>query len=206
MPSHSIGSVGFGSDGYLYASGGDGAVPWAVDWGQFGGSVVGSPTPVNPCGDPPGSAGVANTSPTGRGGALRSQSLRRPAGEPALLNGTIIRINPATGAGAPGNPLAGSASPNQQRAVAYGLRNPLRFAVRPGTSELWIGDVGWSRTEEINRLAAPAAAPVENFGWPCYEGPTTQAGYSPLTMCQELYAAGSGAITNAAYTYRQGVE
>src|SRR5688500_3793403 len=79
MPSHSIGSLGFGSDGYLYASGGDGAVPWAVDWGQFGGSVVGSPTPVNPCGDPPGSAGVANTSPTGRGGALRSQSLRRPA-------------------------------------------------------------------------------------------------------------------------------
>src|SRR5688500_17494611 len=175
MPSHSIGSLGFGSDGYLYASGGDGAVPWAVDWGQFGGSVVGSPTPVNPCGDPPGSAGVANTSPTGRGGALRSQSLRRPAGEPALLNGTIIRINPTTGAGAPGNPLAGSASPNKQRIVAYGLRNPFRFAVRPGTSELWIGDVGWSRTEEINRLAAPAAAPVENFGWPCYEGPTTQA-------------------------------
>jgi glucose/arabinose dehydrogenase len=205
MPSHSIGSLGFGSDGYLYASGGEGAVPWAVDYGQFGGTE-GSPTPVNPCGDPPGSAGVANTSPSGRGGALRSQSLGRPAGEPALLNGTIIRINPTTGAAAPGNPLGGSASPNRQRIVAYGLRNPFRFAVRPGTSELWIGDVGWSRSEEINRLTAPTTAPVENFGWPCYEGPTTQPGYSPLTTCQDLYAAGPSAISQAVYTYRQGFE
>ncbi len=205
MPSHSIGSLGFGSDGYLYASGGEGAVPWAVDYGQYGGST-GSPTPANPCGDPPGGIGVKNTSPSGRGGALRSQGLRRPAGEHVPLNGTIIRINPATGAAAPTNPLAGSASPNAARIVAYGLRNPFRFAMRPGTSELWIGDVGWSRTEEINRLVAPAAAPIENFGWPCYEGPARQSGYEPLTMCQDLYAAGPGAITNAAYTYRQGVE
>ena len=45
-PSHSIGSLAFGSDGALYVSGGDGASFNFVDYGQDGG-------PVNPCGDPP---------------------------------------------------------------------------------------------------------------------------------------------------------
>src|SRR5499427_6061851 len=31
---------------------------------------------------------------------------------------------------------------NARRIVAYGLRNPFRFTQRPGTGELWIGDVG----------------------------------------------------------------
>ena len=34
------------------------------------------------------------------GGALRAQSPRRAAGEPRLLNGAILRVDPATGAGA----------------------------------------------------------------------------------------------------------
>ena len=39
--------------------------------------------------------------------------------------------------------------------MAYGLRNPFRFAIRPGTNEVWLGDVGWNTTEEINRVANP---------------------------------------------------
>ena len=53
--------------------------------------------------------------------------------------------------------------------MAHGLRNPYRFTVRPGTNDIYIGDVGWNTWEEIDRLPS-SAAPVENFGWPCYEG------------------------------------
>jgi glucose/arabinose dehydrogenase len=65
-PSHSIGTVEFGRDGALYASGGDGASFGFADWGQAG-------NPVNPCGDPPGGT---LSPPTAEGGALRSQDLR----------------------------------------------------------------------------------------------------------------------------------
>jgi uncharacterized repeat protein (TIGR01451 family) len=64
-PSHSIGTIAFGPDGALYVSGGDGASFNFADYGQAGGSLAGTPTPVNPCGDP------AN-----EGGALRSQDIR----------------------------------------------------------------------------------------------------------------------------------
>ena len=205
FPSHSIGDLAFGPDGYLYASGGEGATPWAADWGQHGGSA-GSPVPANPCGDPPGGIGVANTRPSGRGGGLRSQSLGRPSGEPVVLNGTIIRVDPSTGAAAPGNPLAGHASANARKVVAYGLRNPFRITFRPGANELWIGDVGWNRREEIERLVTPSAGPVENFGWPCYEGVQQRSGYTGLTQCIDLYAAGAAAVTAPFFTYQHGVE
>ena len=32
----------------------------------------------------------------------------------------------------------------------YGVRNPFRFAVEPGTGEIWFGDVGWNTWEEVN--------------------------------------------------------
>src|SRR4051812_33942426 len=104
-PSHSIGDLNFGPDGMLYVTGGDGSSFTFVDYGQGGGSS-GSPTPKNPCGDPPGGAGGNETPPTAEGGSLRSQSLLRPTGQPVLLNGALLRVDPATGAAAPGNPLA----------------------------------------------------------------------------------------------------
>jgi glucose/arabinose dehydrogenase len=50
--------------------------------------------------------------------------------------------------------------------VAYGLRNPFRMTQRPGSDELWIGDVGWNTWEEIQRLVSPASSTASNFGWP----------------------------------------
>jgi glucose/arabinose dehydrogenase len=181
-PSHSIGTVEFGPDGALYVSGGDGASFDFVDYGQDG-------SPVNPCGDPGGS----NPQPPGaEGGTLRSQDLRT-AGDPVTLDGAILRVDPSTGAAASGNPLAANPDPNARRIIAYGLRNPFRFAFRPGTSELWIGDVGWTDWEEINRIANPTDAVVENFGWPCYEGSARQAGYDSanLNICENLYSTPS---------------
>lgn len=180
-PSHSVGDLAFGADGALYVSAGDGASFSFADYGQEG-------RPPNPCGDPPGGAGAMLSPPRAEGGALRSQDLRT-RNDPAGLDGSILRLEPSTGAPFPGNPLIDNPDRNARRIVAYGLRNPFRFATRPGTNEVWIGDVGWNRAEEINRVYAPADKPADNFGWPCYEGTVRQAGYdgANLTMCENLY-------------------
>jgi PKD repeat protein/glucose/arabinose dehydrogenase len=198
FPSHSVGDLRFGADGALYVSGGDGASFNNVDYGQYGGSS-GSPTPKNPCGDPPAGIGGTETPPTAEGGALRSQSLHRVAG-PALLSGALLRVDPATGLGLPDNPLAGSADPVARRIVAEGMRNPFRFTIRPGTNDVWIGDVGWATWEEIDRQPSPTSG-VANFGWPCYEGAARQPLYqgANLNICTNLYAAGSA--LSPYYTY-----
>ena len=178
-PSHSVGDLAFGPDGFLYASGGDGASYVFADYGQDG-------NPLNPCGDPPVGAGGTQTVPTAEGGALRSQDLQTMT-DPLGLSGTVIRIDPSTGQGAPGNPMAGSADPNARRIIAAGLRNPFRFTMRPGTSELWLGDVGWGAWEEINRITNPTDGTVDNFGWPCKEGAAPNDGYNiGLTMCNRI--------------------
>jgi glucose/arabinose dehydrogenase len=187
FPSHSIGTLLFGRDGDLYVGGGDGASFNNVDYGQYGATYAGDQ--ANPCGDPPGA----------EGGALRSQSVRRTDG-PATLDGAVLRIDPATGAGVPGNPFFSSPDANARRIVAYGLRNPFRFTQRPGTDELWIGDVGWSTWEEINRLTTQPAS--RNFGWPCYEGNGPQSGYqgAGLNQCSSLYNT-PGSVAAPYYTY-----
>lgn len=180
-PSHTVGTLAFGADGGLYAGAGDGAsFNWA-DHGQRG----------NPCGDP-----------ALEGGALRSQDLETD-GDPVGLGGTIIRIDPATGDALPTNPRAQADDPNEQRIVAYGLRNPFRFTVRPGTDELWIGDVGWRTWEEINRTVGNDDQ-VDNFGWPCFEGdgPVPEYAALDLPICEGLYAEGT--TTDPMYTYRAG--
>jgi uncharacterized repeat protein (TIGR01451 family) len=202
-PSHSIGSLVFGADGALYVTGGDGASFNFADWGQDG-------NPLNPCGDPPGGVGGTQTPPTAEGGALRSQDLRTPFNpnppppppDPTSLDGAVLRVNPDTGQGLPDNPLAGSSDANERRIIAYGLRNPFRMTIRPGTSEVWLGDVGWNTWEEVNRIADRLGM-VENFGWPCYEGVGRQSGYDSanLNICENLYAQGTGAVVPPYYTY-----
>jgi glucose/arabinose dehydrogenase/PKD repeat protein len=180
FPSHSIGDLAFGPDGYLYASSGDGASFGFVDYGQVG----------NPFNDPP-----------NEGGALRSLDVLSTS-DPTQLDGTIIRIDPNTGAAAPGNPFTGDA--NRRRVISFGLRNPFRMTFRPGTSEIWSGDVGWNEWEEINRTINPADSTVENFGWPAYEGPNRQPGYdnANLPLIENLYTAGASAHTVPYYAYR----
>ncbi|CAN5874336.1 hypothetical protein BH18ACT11_BH18ACT11_00830 [soil metagenome] len=204
-PSHSVGSLVFGSDGALYVSHGDGASWIFADYGQGGGSS-GSPTPKNPCGDPPGGVGATLTPPTAEGGALRSQDLRT-SGDPVGLSGSILRVDPATGAALPDNPLIGNADPKARRIIAHGLRNPFRFTMRPGTNEVWLGDVGWNAWEEIDRITNPTDSSVENFGWPCYEGTGRQAGYdgADLNICENLYTQ-TNAVNAPYFTYGHGTQ
>ncbi|CRK59608.1 Cytochrome c551/c552 [Alloactinosynnema sp. L-07] len=195
-PSHSVGDLAFGPDGFLYASGGDGASYVFADYGQDG-------NPLNPCGDPPGGVGGVQTVPTAEGGALRSQDVQTMT-DPLTLDGTVIRIDPVTGQGAPGNPMAGSADANARRIIAAGLRNPFRFALRPGTSELWLGDVGWGTWEEINRITSPTDGAVDNFGWPCKEGTSPNDGYNiGLTMCNRI-VNNTVPTVNPHFTYQHG--
>lgn len=190
FPSHSIGRVEFGPDGALYVGAGDGASFNAVDYGQFG--TRGGPTPPNPCNDRPGARGTALTAATSAGGALRAQAVRTaPAKGFVSWDGAILRINPDTGLAAAGNPLLNNGIAGDDRIVAYGLRNPFRFAFRPGTNQLWLGDVGWGAWEETNWFATgPTQKAVPNFGWPCYEGKDRSMRYDAANvgLCEQLFA------------------
>jgi PKD repeat protein len=192
----------------LYVTGGDGASFTNTDWGQFGGGA-GSPTPANPCGDPPSPIGTPLSPPDAEGGALRSQSPRRVAGHPLLLDGAVLRVDPATGNGVAGNPMYNPQNPssNASRIIGYGLRNPFRFTFRPGTSELWVGDVGWNTWEEVNRMTSPTPTNAVNFGWPCWEGAGHMASYdgANLTICENLYAAGTAIGPYYAYNHSASV-
>ena len=86
------------------------------------------------------------------------------------LNGKILRIN-ADGSIPSDNPFVGQAG-RRPEIFCYGLRNPFKFNFRPGTSTLFIGDVGPSNWEEIN-----VSARGGNYGWPLYVGPNTAPGY-----------------------------
>jgi glucose/arabinose dehydrogenase len=166
--SHSIGTLAFGPDGALYVGGGDGASYVYADYGQTG----------NPCGDP-----------NREGGALRAQD-DRTQGDPTGMNGSILRVDPATGSALPDNPLVGNGDPTDDRLIAFGMRNPYRFVVKPGTDSIFVGDVGWNSWEEIDKIGSAGDGKVENFGWPCYEGDGIQPDYQSqdLQICNKLYA------------------
>ena len=198
FPSHAGGALAFGPDGYLYVTGGDGASFNGMDWGQLGGHA-GSPTPVNPCGDPfPG--GVQSTA---EGGMLRSQDVRTQ-GDPTSLDGTIARIDPDTGNAPADNPMKdfAGADSNTKRIVATGFRNPFRMTFRPGHSDLYVGDVGQNTWEEVDRFTMSGSTPtnIPNFGWPCYEGAVHQQAFENVgtDMCASLYAQGA---TGPLYKY-----
>jgi glucose/arabinose dehydrogenase/PKD repeat protein len=196
---HSIGELQFDSSGALYATGGEGA-GWAAgpDYGQFG-------SPKNPCGDPPTGVGGAQEPPSAEGGALRAQDVRTPS-DPTALNGTVIRIDPDTGEGLPGNPFYGSGDENAERIVAFGFRNPFRMNIDPETHEVYVGNVGWNDWEEIDRFAGTPSE-AYNSGWPCYEGPERLDEYDvlDLDLCEDLYAQAGGASAPL-FAYRHSEE
>ena len=162
---HSIGTVMFGADGALYASAGDGAAYSGVDYGQNG-------APPNPCGDPPAPSAARRLRRPPKAAPCGPRTSSRPLIR-WTLDGSIIRVDPATGAAPPDNPNVGSSNANARRIVATGCAT-FRMNVRArAQTTLWLGDVGWNTTEEIDRVADPMSSPSRTSG-----GPATRAARS----------------------------
>lgn len=99
------------------------------------------------------------------------------------LQGKVLRIDPRTGHGVPGNPFYDPRFPKSARARvwAYGFRNPFRFAVHPETQLPYVGDVGWN-TYEMLMIATKGA----NFGWPCVEGSMDRPEFQNAPECRGI--------------------
>ncbi|MBE2202426.1 MAG: PQQ-dependent sugar dehydrogenase [Anaerolinea sp.] len=143
---HNAGDMTFGADGYLYIAIGDGGP---------------DPASENIPGDPNNNGQRLNT--------LLGKILRIDVdggGLPPQCNGmgntqTHYTIPPT-------NPYAYNAQACGE-IWASGLRNSWRFSIDAVTGDMFIGDVGEERFEEINYQAGGAAGGV-NYGWHCYEG------------------------------------
>ena len=132
------------------------------------------------------------------------------------MSGRIVRVNPNTGEGVPGNPFFDPARPGSNRSKVWslGYRNPFRFTINPANGQVYSGDVGTSYYEEIN------VGKGGNFGWPCYEGGFSdrmqqegqatiserQVGFkrAPATIdfCNGIYAKGPRVVTAPLFNYR----
>ena len=91
---------------------------------------------------------------------------------------------------------------------ARGLRNPWRFSFDSLTGDLWIGDVGQNRWEEIDRSpAAGGGGRARNYGWHVLEG---KACYRPAVGCSRVgkkmplavYGHSKGCSVTGGYVYR----
>ena len=172
---HNGGWLAFGPDGFLYFSTGDG-----------GGGCDGNL----------GTGGDGQRADTLLGKILRLdvRGIDPAAGSPDDCGvGTGTYTVPST------NPFFGQ-EPACDEVWAMGLRNPFRFSFDRATSDLYVGDVGQKKWEEVSLKRAATAAPV-NFGWPCREACESSANdesmcsipgcpVDPGTSCQFPRASG----------------
>ncbi len=94
------------------------------------------------------------------------------------LLGSILRIDAATvpsGYRVPSdNPYVDHPEIVAPEIWLFGVRNPWRFSLDPPTGDLWIGDVGQDRFEEIDHLPGGTDGQVggrgANLGWSILEG------------------------------------
>ena len=129
------------------------------------------------------------------------------------LLGKILRIN-VNGRTGPiqyripaGNPYVGRTG--RDEIWSLGLRNPWRFSFDRVTNDLWIGDVGQARYEEIDRATTVSSGYGRgiNFGWRAMEG---RHCYIPRTGCSTSgkrlpvveYSHAQGCSVTGGYVYR----
>ena len=103
------------------------------------------------------------------------------------------------------NPFVGSSGARDE-IWAYGLRNPWRFSFDRNTGDLFVGDVGQSREEEIDFQPANSSG-GENYGWKRKEGSLC---FEPASGCDEpgltdpilVYGHGPHCSVTGGYRYR----
>ncbi|HEX8459527.1 MAG TPA: PQQ-dependent sugar dehydrogenase [Pyrinomonadaceae bacterium] len=116
-----------------------------------------------------------------------------PSNSQTLSNllGKMLRLNP-DGTIPADNPFFNTATGKNRAIWALGLRNPYTFNFQPGTSRMFINDVGQNAVEEINDGISGS-----NYGWPTCEGSCANANFrNPLFQ----YGHGTTATTGCAIT------
>ncbi|MGH9273039.1 MAG: PQQ-dependent sugar dehydrogenase [Acidimicrobiales bacterium] len=106
----------------------------------------------------------------GDGGGLGDP--RENAQDPATLLGKVLRIDPTPNEAQPyavpaDNPFVDRYGWRPETWV-LGVRNPFRMSLDQATGDLWLGDVGQTCWEELDRL--PPSAAGGNLGWDRREG------------------------------------
>jgi len=155
---HNGGWIGFSPlDGYLYVMSGDGG----------GGNDSGT-------GHTAGTGNAQDLTANLLGKVLRIDVEGDDFPAATASNYAIPRDQTVDGRFVPGNPFAadapGGVDPAGDDEIwSYGLRNPFRAGFDRATGDLWIGDVGQSRREEIN-FQPGSSAGGENYGWRLREG------------------------------------
>ncbi|MEO8591552.1 MAG: PQQ-dependent sugar dehydrogenase, partial [Flavobacteriales bacterium] len=133
--------------------------------------------------------GLGDTGGTGDP-SNRAQNLTLPWGK-------MLRINVDGGSPytiPPTNPYATTGGGVLPEIWASGLRNPWRFSIDPLNGDVWIGDVGQSVQEEIDRWPGGNNS-GPNFGWRCYEGSAT---YNTTLGCTASYVPAVATHTHTA--------
>ena len=103
-----------------------------------------------------------------------------------------------------GNPFQGQAG-KRGEIWSYGLRNPWRFSFDRGNGDMYIGDVGQNRYEEVDY--EPAGTGGRNYGWVTMEGnhcyPSGNAcNQTGLTLPVAEYDHQAGCSVTGGYVYR----
>jgi aldose sugar dehydrogenase len=94
-----------------------------------------------------------------------------PDGPPPDDTGSIFRINPEDGSGAPDNPFTSSEGDVLSKYYAYGVRNSFGLDFDPLTGNLWDTENGPASFDEINLVR-----PGFNSGWQTVTGPISLSG------------------------------
>jgi glucose/arabinose dehydrogenase len=164
--------------------------------------------------------GIVNHGGNHNGGALRfgadgflylaigDDSRPRTADDDDNLRGKILRLDPASGDGAPGNPHGADPAAIRcgdpvgprigqglrcREIFAKGLRNPFRITFKPGSDEFYINDVGQQTWEEISLGQIGA-----DYGWDSFEGPCPKQGHE---LCGPQYPASTPGRTAPFFWY-----
>ena len=132
----------------------------------------------------------------GDGGGLGDP--RENAQDPSTVLGKVVRIDPTPAADEPyavplDNPYV-DRDGWRPEIWALGVRNPFRLGFDRSTGDLWVGDVGQTCWEELDRL--PAGVGGQNLGWDVREGTSRFEGGSPT--------GGSTLEPEHAYAHRRG--
>lgn len=121
--------------------------------------------------------------------------------------GAILRIDPTRGdpyAIPADNPFASGGG--EPEIFLTGVRNPWRFSFDRATGDLWVGDVGQNKVEEVTVLrAADGGGLGTNLGWNLREGTLEFAGDEPVGHVGPIHEyshANDNCSITGGYVYR----